>query len=425
VRLRQRVVWGAWSLAPPRWELDPAFDVTRHLRWMHLGGRGVSDDVLRVAEQFAMRDFDRAHPLWELAIVEGLTDHPAAVVIKVHHTLTDGVGGVRLLLELLDLERDPAHDPEMPPEPTGHVLSRSERFGDALACELERRRAFALRATSGLVELALDPVEGARRTVDTTRSLLRIARPATRPMSPLLGARSLDVQFARFDRSLDAFRTAARQVDATVNDIFVTGLCRGLAAWHLEHDVAPHALRMGMPMSTRRINGDERIEANQFAPARCEVPLVASDAANHVREISRRLRAQREEPALALLDPLAGLLSRLPRFALTNMFANVLRAQDFVTSNVPGAPVPVHLAGAEVVAIVAFGPLGGTALNVTLLSHCGNVHIGVNLDPATIPDGGVLVACLERGVDEVLALGAPAHVVRHPGRTKAKSRARR
>ena len=70
--------------------------------------------------------------------------------------------------------------------------------------------------------------------------------------------------------------------------------------------------------------------------------------------------------------------------------------------------MPVYFAGAAMTAMVAFGPRSGTALNVTLLSNCQNVHIGVSHDPEAIPDGDALIACLERGIDEVLALGRPA-----------------
>ena len=33
-RLRQRVLGHPFSIAPPRWEIDPNFDLRYHLRWM-------------------------------------------------------------------------------------------------------------------------------------------------------------------------------------------------------------------------------------------------------------------------------------------------------------------------------------------------------------------------------------------------------
>ena len=54
-----------------------------------------------------MQAFDRARPLWEFTVVEGLEDERAGLIMKVHHAITDGVGGVKLMLETFDAEREP------------------------------------------------------------------------------------------------------------------------------------------------------------------------------------------------------------------------------------------------------------------------------------------------------------------------------
>ena len=104
-RLRQRVVGNPWSVAPPRWEVDPNFDLAYHLRWLHAGGTATLADVLRMAEPMAMQGFDRARPLWEFYVIEGLDGGQAAVIIKLHHAITDGVGAVKIAMVLFDIER--------------------------------------------------------------------------------------------------------------------------------------------------------------------------------------------------------------------------------------------------------------------------------------------------------------------------------
>src|SRR5262245_35214798 len=103
-RLRQRVLGHPLSIAPPRWEVDPNFDLHYHLRGMKAIGDGTLREVFDIAEPIAMQGFDRARPLWEFNIIEGLADGKAALVGKVHHAITDGVGGVKLQMEMLDLE---------------------------------------------------------------------------------------------------------------------------------------------------------------------------------------------------------------------------------------------------------------------------------------------------------------------------------
>ena len=113
-RLRQRVLGHPMSVAPPRWEIDANFDLSYHIRWIRAAGEGTTRDVLDLAEPIAMQGFDRARPLWEFTVVEGLRGRWAAVIAKIHHAITDGVGGVKLLMELLDLERIPGPKPSMP-----------------------------------------------------------------------------------------------------------------------------------------------------------------------------------------------------------------------------------------------------------------------------------------------------------------------
>jgi hypothetical protein len=82
----------------------------------------------------------------------------------------------------------------------------------------------------------------------------------------------------------------------------------------------------------------------------------------------------------------------------------MLKGIDFVTSNVPGIPFPVYFAGAKLEAQFPFGPLAGSAMNITLLSYVDECQVGINTDPAAIPDPEVLVACLTESFDEIRKL---------------------
>ena len=113
----------------------------------------------------------------------------------------------------------------------------------------------------------------------------------------------------------------------------------------------------------------------------------------------------RAEPALQMTSTLAGVLNRLPTTTTTALFGGMLKCCDFVTSNVPGAPVPVYSAGARVERLYAFGPPSGAAFNITLISHNETCCIGIVIDTTAVPDPDVLVDALRAGFDEVLALG--------------------
>ncbi|MGB8940443.1 MAG: wax ester/triacylglycerol synthase domain-containing protein, partial [Streptomyces sp.] len=105
-RMRQRVseVSGPWS--QPVWVEDPEFAVTRHLRRMRVPGHGELRDLLDLVGRMTQSPLDRAKPLWSLVLVEGLRGGEAAVVLRIHHAVTDGMGLWWALQAVLSRSRD-------------------------------------------------------------------------------------------------------------------------------------------------------------------------------------------------------------------------------------------------------------------------------------------------------------------------------
>src|SRR4051794_13770889 len=122
-RLGQRVVPPPFRFAPPEWADDPSFDLDFHVRRLALPPPGTERQLLDLAALLYEDAFDRARPLWNLTIVEGLEGGRAALLAKMHHTITDGVGGVRLSMQFIDVARD-APDPEPVEEAAEAVTQR-------------------------------------------------------------------------------------------------------------------------------------------------------------------------------------------------------------------------------------------------------------------------------------------------------------
>lgn len=407
-RLRQRVLGHPLSIAPPRWEIDPNFDLDYHLRWMRAIGDGTMREVFDIAQPIAMQGFDRARPLWEFTVVEGLAEGKAAVIGKVHHSITDGVGGMKLQMEMLDLERNPPDaQRDVPPEPQPHELTEGRRWLDAITYEALRQtgaaRAAATSAPSDLRRFVSDPIGVVSGLVNTTTSLARMLRPATEPLSPLMTKRSLSVRFDTLQLPLAPLKDAAHLVSGKLNDAFVAGVAGGLHRYHESHGNDVGLLRMTMPINVRDDVAATRA-GNQFVPARFPVPIGIDDPIARMNAIRELVSHQRSEPALHLSDPIANLLNRLPASATTGIFGAMLKGIDFVTSNVPGAPVPLFMSGAQVESQIALGPMTGAAASVVLLSYCDDVNLGINTDPAAIPDPEVFVESLHDSFGELLKL---------------------
>jgi WS/DGAT/MGAT family acyltransferase len=311
---------------------------------------------------------------------------------------------MELAMMLLDLERDPAGRPEpVAPLSDAEHPSPLALFREGLDHVRRRQLGIARRAAAMAPGLARDVAGNARGAVDTARSLGRLLKPVTEPLSPIMGARSLSVHFDLLTAPLAETKAAAKKADGKLNDAFVAAVAGGLARYHERHGAPVDALRMTMPINIR--TEGQAAGGNQFVPARFPVPMNIADPLERMRVIRGLVTEQRDEPALAFTDAIAGVLNRLPTGAVTQLFGSMLKGIDFVTSNVPGAPIPVYLAGSRVEANFAFAPLSGAAANITLLSHIDELEIGVNTDPAAVPDPEVFLACLQEGFDEVRKVG--------------------
>ncbi len=393
-RLRQRVVRDV--LGRPRWCDDDAFDLAYHLRRVSCPAPGSLRDALDVVEPIASTPFDPARSLWELTVVEGLANGFALVVQKVHHSLTDGVGAVRLAGILVDFERDTAAPAGRPPGPTESPATRPWHapLTGTLACV----------GGHGLRFLT-DPLGSARRVAHGSVVAGRLVAPALSPYSPLMRGRGLGRRLATLDVPLERLHAAARAADGTLNDAFLAAVAGALRRYHDIYGAPVEKLRVTMPIDLRA--ADDTLGGNRFSPVRFALPVDGEDAAQRVSDAARSAHPWRDEIALAVTDVLAAALNGLPPAVTTRVFGTMLKNVDFVATNVPGVVVPVYLAGAEVEREYAFGPASGAALSVVLVSHVDTCCIGLNVDTAAVREPDRLVECLRESFDEVLAL-APA-----------------
>lgn len=403
-RLRQHAVQSSLGVAPPKWVFDPNFDLNYHLRFLSAPGNGTLRDLFDMIAPIGMQGFDRARPLWEFYVVEGLEGGKAAMVQKVHHSVTDGVGGVEIALTMLDLERNPSFDlGPMPEAPEPQRFNAIELLQDGFAHEARRQGGILSRLAGEVVKAARNPTDTVTVATDMAGSLARMLAPAFEPLSPLMANRSLSSRYDALTVSLPELKSAAKAAGGKLNDAFVGAVAGGLRAYHAHHGVDVDALRMGMPINIRDA-ANSAAGGNQFVPARFAVPINISDPSERMAAIRELVLAQRAEPALGFVEPMAGLLTRMPSRLTTQLFGSLLKGVDFTTSNVPGPPMDVFLAGALIESQFPFGPVSGAALNITLMSGPSDAFIGVNSDPAAVPDPDVLVECLQEGFDEILKL---------------------
>lgn len=401
---RARLRRSPFGLAPPSWVLDGDFDLSWHLRRVDAPAPHTVETVREMARVAGMSAFDPARPLWEFTLVSGLTRGRAALIMKVHHALSDGVGGIDLATHVVDLTRRPADLGPMPDLPTAVVHGSVARLGEAVGFEVSRwirnGRSLLLSAPGATAELVRHPLRTAATVADTAASLARFVRPVSTTMSPVMTDRRLQWSFSTLDVPFADLKAAGSAHESTLNDAFLAGITGGLRRYHELHEAWVPSLRVTMPINTRK--DDDPVGGNRITLVRFEVPVGVTDPGARMRIIGKTCARVRHERALPYSEGVAGLLNLLP----TAVTGGMLKHVDFLASNVPGFPVAVYVGGARVESFHAFGPTIGASANLTLMSYGGTCNIGVTTDNGAVPDPDAFVRCLVEGFAEVVGSAA-------------------
>jgi diacylglycerol O-acyltransferase / wax synthase len=402
---RHRLVEVPLRLSTPRWLVDPNFDLSYHVRWIRAPGYGSIDGVLEFARQSTMSGLDRARPLWTVTVVEGLEGDQAAVILKISHVVTDGVGTLAVLALLGDPTREPRDLGVMPAIPAPESESPVELAGEAVTNAGRRTLGFVGRSTKSAARavpaVVLRPVDTVSNVTKNVRALVKVLTPSLKSLSPLMTQRRGWMRFAALQFDLETLRKAAKSQGCTVNDAFVTAVAQGFARYHQRHGKPVERLRAVVAVNIRK-PGDFSF-GNQVRGESIALPVGADDPAGAMaiyHGVLKELKEQVRLPLVTGLDAVFGALSPAMGFLLGVM----MKHDDFAVSNIPADDEAVYLARAKIVGLYPFGPLMGTAASCALVGYNHRAFVGINADAAAVPDLDILAGCLREGFEAVIAL---------------------
>ncbi|MFC0448838.1 wax ester/triacylglycerol synthase domain-containing protein [Rhodococcus jostii] len=399
---RRKAVGDSIGLAPPHWTDDPDFDLSWHLRRFSVSAPSGWAAVLDFARITGMTAFDKSRPLWEFTVIEGLEEGRSALVMKVHHSLTDGVSGMQIAREIVDFARagtERAALPDSPPPEHDRAVGALQNdlaWHWRTGVTLTRRVAAFARAESRT--LRMNPITALREMAAVVGSTARFVRPVVTTLSPVMTKRSTRRHFAVFDVPMESLCQAATLCGCSLNDAFLASIMLGMQHYHRSHGAEIPELKMTLPISLR--TDADPLGGNRITLARFSLPLDVDDPAELMRRIDSTVEAWRDEPAVPLSSTIAGVLNLLPASTLGNMLKHV----DFVASNVVGSPIPLYVAGAQITRYYAFSPTLGSAFNVTLMSYTSHCCVGIDADADAVPDLAAMTVSLAEGFRAVLRL---------------------
>jgi len=258
---------GAMRNVTPEWELLDEIDIEYHFQHSALPAPGGERELGELASRLHSHPLDFSRPPWECHLIEGLSGNRFALYIKLHHSLIDGVRGMKLLARAM---ADNPEDTKQPPFWAVKPKKKKRRSSP------DEAQPGLYRAVAELVGEARDQVSSLPAFASTVRNMLKAARSdagtAGQPFSS--GASVLNGRIEPLRRyatqlySLTEFKALAASADVTINDI-VLAVCGGALRRYLRDigELPDKPLTAGIPVSVRPADDDESGNAMTFIVA--------------------------------------------------------------------------------------------------------------------------------------------------------------
>ena len=361
----------------PVWVVDEEFDIDRHVHRLAVPAPGGEEELAEVVGHLAGIPLDRARPLWEMWVIEGLADGQIAVLTKMHHATVDGVSGSNLISALCTLE------PEAPPVPEEEVQT------DRMPGDMELIGRGVLSAVTKPIEFAklVAPSAGIiTNWIGRAREGKAMPAPFTAPRTSfnatITGHRS--AAFAEFD--LADVKKVKNVTGSTVNDV-VLALVGGALRRYLEDraELPASSLVAMVPVSVHSTS--TRVGSNKVSGMFTKLYTDIEDPLERLEAISATNADVKEHHHAIDADT----LQEWAQFAAPRTFGMAVRVysrlrlaerhpvvHNLVVSNVPGPPMPMYFMGAKIEALYPLGPVfHGAGLNVTVMSSNGRMNVGL------------------------------------------------
>jgi len=272
-RLRMRPGNDSFAHACPAWVEEEVLDATQHLRTVAVSSPGSLRRLLDLVGLLEPLPFDARRAPWEGTLIEGLEDGRAALYLRAHHIVADGLAGLRLASRFLDRDEIDVCEHIDLREAEGAIAGR--RPGGAIDLTNALRPLQVVVSAARVPETVNGIVRGVQGLAEIAASVSRQVVVTGGSLSPLLVDHSTTTQFEVI--SVWGARAAALVHGGSRNDLLVAGAAAGLGLYHERLGHTCEELRLATPTSQRR-GADV---GNWFAPARVCVPTAAVAPSTH------------------------------------------------------------------------------------------------------------------------------------------------
>jgi len=384
-RYRQKLAWIP-IFDHPVWVDDPDFKLDYHIRHSALPRPGRIGQLKRLAARLMSIPLDRARPLWETWVIEGLEGDRFAVITKIHHCMLDGEAGADLAQILMS--PDPRH--RIPEDPPAYIPRPAPTPMELFRGELAYRASLPLQAIRDIRNLSAQTGNLRDEIALRARALgelvgLAVRPPSETPMNAEVGPHR---NFDWLTMDLAAVKAVRRAFGCTVNDVVLTVVTGAVRRFLVRRRVRPDGVefRVSAPVSVRR-DGEKGEMGNHVSAWILELPIAERDPRKQleaIHEATQDLKSSKQalgvEMMMAVAEWSPGVLLSLGARAASGPI-------NMIVTNVPGPQFPLYMTGARLLESFPQVPLlEGTGVGVALFSYDGKIFWGFNGDYTSMPD---------------------------------------
>ena len=401
---RMKLADSVLNLDTPVWIDDPDFDLDHHLHHVELPKPGGRRELSELVGCVMAERTDLSRPLWDMWVVEGLSDDdsdfngPVAVILRFHHVLGDGVAVRDMLARLCSTEVDPPA-----PEAVDGVGTFSTR-----QIVLEGLHRFAHRPWFAATKVLPATV------IAVVRTILRILRGQAMsgaflaPPTPFNGNITKPRTAAFVQLDLADVKSVKDRFGVTLNDVMLALVSGGLRRLLLDRAALPKPPLVAMvPVSA--------FDANR--PSRNQVSLMFSRLHTDLADPAARLKATAAASSVAKehssaigptlmqdwLDCAPGLFGLVMRLYSWSKLSGRRPMCNVIVSNIRRPNVQYYLLGAAVRARYAFAPVfHGAGLSIDVMTLSGKLTVGLISCSDLLPDLWDLADGLPHALEELV-----------------------
>lgn len=399
-RYRQRLMWIPIENRPV-WVDDPEFNIDYHIRHTALPRPGSDEELKRLTARIMGRQLDRARPLWEMWVVEGLEGDRFAVISKLHHCMVDGTSGV----DLAHLTLSPTPKYEIR-EPRRYVPHSGPTGWELLGDSLWRRLSLPFQVADGWKNF--------RRETKDLRHELRVRAQAVaevlgwatlpRAQSPLNGQQGPHRRFDWLITPLADCKAVSKATGCSVNDVVLATVTGAVREFFISRRVHPGDIefRVATPVNVRREEERGKL-GNRVSSWLVQLPIGEADARQRLEQIHRETEELKASKQALGVDIMMALAEWQPAILISMGLRATNRSSNMTVTNIPGPPAELYLLGARLLEMYSAVPLlENQGLGITILSYAGKMCWGFNADYELVPDLRNFVKMIDASFKEVV-----------------------